>query len=71
MMPGVLRPGGRLLLVDEDFDDPAHRWHERFQRRHAEHRHHFDVIDPVDVAERRRQLGFASVHGSLDHPIRS
>ena len=61
----VLRPGGRLVLVDESFDDPAHPFHERFGRRRAGHGHRFDVVDPVEMAARLRRLGFASVEGSL------
>ena len=30
----VLRPGGRVILVDEDFEDPQHPEHERFKARH-------------------------------------
>ncbi len=30
----VLRPGGRVILVDEDFEDPQHPDHERFKARH-------------------------------------
>lgn len=61
----VLRAGGRLVLVDEDMDDPAHPFHERLKRRRAGHGHHFDTIDPVDMAARLRRLGFASVEGAL------
>ncbi|MCC6526378.1 MAG: class I SAM-dependent methyltransferase [Polyangiaceae bacterium] len=61
----VLRRGGRLVLVDEDMDDPAHPFHERFARRRAGRARHFEVIDPVDVAARLRRLGFASADGSL------
>jgi ubiquinone/menaquinone biosynthesis C-methylase UbiE len=62
----VLRPSGRLLLVDEDFDDPAHPEHARFRRRHERHAHHFTVIDPAEIAARLRRLGLASVEGSKD-----
>jgi SAM-dependent methyltransferase len=42
----VLRRGGRVVLVDEDFDDPAHPDHERFGRtRSDDHHHHFEVVD--------------------------
>jgi ubiquinone/menaquinone biosynthesis C-methylase UbiE len=62
----VLRPGGRLVLVDEDFEDPAHPWHEQHRQRRAGHGLQFDVIDPVEVAARLGRLGFASASGSLE-----
>jgi SAM-dependent methyltransferase len=61
----VLRPGGRLLLVDEDFDDPAHPAHERHARR-ARHAHEFDDVDPAVVAERCLAAGFASATGAVE-----
>jgi SAM-dependent methyltransferase len=39
----VLAPGGRLVLVDEDFDDPTHPDHEKHAGHEAE-------MTPVDVA---------------------
>lgn len=53
----ILRPGGRLLLADEDFEDPDHPEHEQFAERHAEHSHHFDMVDPERVAAGLRAAG--------------
>jgi SAM-dependent methyltransferase len=54
----VLRPGGRLLLIDEDFDDPAHPAHEEIHaRRHRDGRH-FDDVDPAAIGEKLRSAGF-------------
>ena len=39
----VLSPGGRLVLVDEDYDDPEHPKHAEFAGHEAE-------MTPVDVA---------------------
>jgi len=46
----VMRPGGRLLLVDEDFDDPDHPDHDSFSERHSEHQHHFSMVEVSAVA---------------------
>ena len=59
----VMRPGGRVLLVDEDFDDPAHPFHERARGRHARHRHVFDEVDPAVLAASLVDAGFASARG--------
>lgn len=48
----VLRPGGRIVLVDEDFADPTHPSHAAHQKRAADHQHHFDHVEPDDVATR-------------------
>ena len=44
----VLTPGGRVVLVDEDFDDPTHPDYERMQEHHGHHHggdHHHDTDD--------------------------
>jgi ubiquinone/menaquinone biosynthesis C-methylase UbiE len=60
----VLRPGGRLVLVDEDMEDPAHPFHERMKRRES-HRHHFPDVDPQAVGALLRQQGFFDVEARL------
>ncbi len=62
----VLRPGGRLLLVDEDFEDPAHPMHAQFHARHGRHDHPFTMVEPGDFAGQLRALGFASAEGGRE-----
>jgi ubiquinone/menaquinone biosynthesis C-methylase UbiE len=61
----VLLPGGRVVLVDEDFDHPSHPLHEQFQRR-AAHHHSFDQIEPESVAAQMSSAGFSSSTGKTD-----
>ena len=41
----VLRPNGRILLVDEDFTDPSHPDYERFGSDHDNEHHGFTMVD--------------------------
>lgn len=59
-----MKPGGRVLLLDEDFDDPSHPWHERFRGRRARHGHPFDDVDPDAVAASLSRAGFQAARGS-------
>ena len=59
----VLRPGGRLLLVDEDFDDPEHPAFRRMQDRKGHRARHFTDIDPAAVEAKLVAAGFADVKG--------
>ena len=63
-MARVLRPGGRLLLVDEDFDSPEHPAFVRMQERKARRARHFTEIDPSTVEAKLLAAGFAKVEGS-------
>jgi ubiquinone/menaquinone biosynthesis C-methylase UbiE len=61
----ILRPGGRALLMDEDFDDPTHPWHAQW--RAAQKRRgpdHFDVVDVEALAHKLLAAGFATAVGS-------
>lgn len=54
----VLRRGGRVILVDEDFDDPAHADHERVRARRNKQHLEFPDIDPAVVGEKLAADGF-------------
>lgn len=62
----VLAPGGRLLLVDENFDDPTHPEYEKFKSRKEEHSHHFDSVDPDAVRAQLSEAGFNVAFGGFD-----
>jgi len=52
----VLRRGGRLLLVDEDFDDPTHEDYERLRSRRRDPE--FADVDPSAVGHKLAAAGF-------------
>jgi SAM-dependent methyltransferase len=60
----VMKPGGRVLLMDEDFDDPSHPEHERWRAGHERHGHVFDDVDAEAVAASLTRAGFASAEGT-------
>ena len=60
----VMKPGGRVLLVDEDFDDPSHPWYERFRGRRARHGDQFADVAPEVVAAALRLAGFSAADGA-------
>jgi ubiquinone/menaquinone biosynthesis C-methylase UbiE len=60
----VMKKGGRVLLVDEDFDDPSHPEHRRFAAAHRAHGHRFEPVDPEMIAASLARAGFAEAHGA-------
>jgi SAM-dependent methyltransferase len=59
----VVKARGRLLLVDEDFDDPSHPEHRRVRGAHGDHGHRFEQVDPELIAAALTRAGFAEAHG--------
>lgn len=57
----VVRPGGRVLLVDELFTDPAHPEHERFGADHGPEDHGFTMIDAETMGGLLRRAGLVDV----------
>ena len=61
----VLVPGGRLVLVDEDFDNPAHPDHQRFGHRRGNLEDHgFHKVDAVQMGQRLLEAGLVDVDTS-------
>jgi ubiquinone/menaquinone biosynthesis C-methylase UbiE len=60
----VMKTRGRLLLVDEDFDDPSHPEHRRVRETHGDHAHRFEQVDPELIAAALTRAGFAEAHGA-------
>lgn len=58
----VLRPGGRALLLDEDFDHPDHSLHEAG----GPAQHGMDPVDPAHLAGLLAAAGFAAAAGRSD-----
>lgn len=63
----VLRPGGRILLVDEVFTDPSHPDHQRFGTDHDTKGHGFTMIDAETMGRRLREAGLIDVDASHRH----
>jgi SAM-dependent methyltransferase len=64
----VLAPGGRVLLVDEDFDNPAHPDFDTFGSKRTEDRnHHFHTVEPDVVAEAMKGAGLTVTFAGHDH----
>lgn len=58
----VLRPGGRAVLVDEDFADPAHPESQRWQDDHGDDHHHgFSMVDATEFGTLMSGAGLTNV----------
>ena len=58
----VLAPGGRIVLVDEDFSDPRHPNSEEWHKRHGEDSHHgFSMVDASEMGDLMTGAGLVDV----------
>jgi ubiquinone/menaquinone biosynthesis C-methylase UbiE len=65
----VVRRGGRVLLIDESFDDPAHPEHDAVSARRGRDNLHFDHVDPALVGDSLAIGGF-TVHEAASTTVR-
>ena len=63
----VLKPGGRMLLVDEVFTDPSHPDVERFGSGHDMEHHGFTMVDAQEMLDRFAAVGLDA--GAIDRTI--
>jgi SAM-dependent methyltransferase len=65
----ALRPGGRVVLVDEDFADPSHPDHDRFGSGRDDGEHSgFTMVEADRMADLFRAAGLVDV-GVIDRRI--
>jgi SAM-dependent methyltransferase len=57
----VMRPGGRVVLVDEDFADPAHPEFERFGSGDDAEHHGFTMVDASEMGDLLEAAGLTDV----------
>ncbi len=62
----VLRPAGRVLLVDEAFTDPSHPEYERFGADHGPDHHGFTMVEADAMGDLLRAAGLTDVDASND-----
>jgi SAM-dependent methyltransferase len=61
----VLRPEGRVVLVDENFEDPSHPEYERFSADHGDEHHGFTMVDAARMGELLTAAGLIGVDASM------
>ncbi len=58
----ALAPGGRVVLVDENFADRRHPNSAEWHKRHADSDHHgFSMVDATDIGDLMRAAGLTDV----------
>lgn len=60
----TLRPGGRVVLVDELFTDPSHPDHERFGAEHGPEHHGFTMVGAQQMGALLTAAGLVDVEAS-------
>lgn len=61
----ALRPGGRVVLVDENFEDPTHPEYERFGADQGDAHHGFTMVDATHMGELLTTAGLIDVDASM------